>query len=75
MLEDLKEIRRIIDKFIVKYEKQETNLYLHSDTQDDERLKQVGKQLLKLKGNEGVDESEVQERWNRFDKWDGNDIY
>ena len=75
MLEDLKEIRRIIDKFISKYEKQETNLYLDSDTQDDERLKEVGKQLLKLKGNEGVDEDEVQERWNRFDKWDGNDIY
>jgi hypothetical protein len=75
MLEDLKEIRRIIDKFISKYEKQETNLYLDSDTQDDERLKEVGKQLLKLKGNEGVDEDEVQERWSRFDRWDGNDIY
>ena len=75
MLEDLKELSRILDKFIAKYEKKEADLYSYSDTQDDERLKQVGKQLLKLKGNEGVDESEVQERWNRFDKWDGNDIY
>ena len=78
MLEDLKELRRILDRFISKYERQETNLYTESDTQDDERLKEVGKQLLKLKEkeNEGkVDDIETQERWSRFDRWDGNDIY
>ncbi len=66
MLEDLKELRRILDRFIAKYEGQG----FHHE--NDEQLKQVGQQLLK-KGESFNDDE--QERWNRFDRWDGNDIY
>lgn len=78
MLEDLKEIRRIIDKFIAKYERQgyrrdDEGIYEH---QDDEHLKEIGQALLKLKKEEGEDlNDDHNERWSRFDRWDGNDIY
>jgi hypothetical protein len=66
MLEDLKELRRILDRFISKYERQG---FCH---EDDEKLKETGQQLLK-KGESFNDDE--QERWSRFDRWDGNDIY
>ena len=78
MLEDLRELRRILDRFIAKYERQgyrqdDQEIY---ENQDDEHLKEIGQTLLKLKKEEGEGlNDDHNERWSRFDRWDGNDIY
>ena len=64
MLEDLKELRRIMDRFIAKYEQAEEYLY-GDELQDDERLKDLGKELLKDKDN----------NLNNDGFWRGNDVY
>ncbi len=64
MLEDLLEIRSILDRFIAKYRKKEEYLYNH-ELQDDERLKDLGQELLKDKDNNLTKEG----------YWRGNDIY
>ena len=72
MLEDLLELRRILDRFIAKYQQQEQYRFEHDPRlaeefklQDDERLKDLGKELLKDKDNNLTKEG----------FWRGNDIY
>ena len=80
MLEDLLELRRILDRFIAKYQEQDKYRFEHDPRlpddfklEDDERLKDLGQQLLKLrKEDESNEGSEKQEFPS---KWEGNDIY
>ena len=88
MLEDLLEIRNILDKFIAKYRKQDEYRFEHDprnipriveDTRDrdfriagDDRLTDLGKELLKLKEKESDDGSGEQ---GSPTEWRGNDIY
>ena len=84
MLEDLLEIRNILDKFIAKYRKQDEYRFEHDpriveDIRDrdftidgDDRLVDIGKELLKLKEKESNDGSEEQ---GSPTEWRGNDIY
>ena len=85
MLEDLLEIRNILDKFIAKYRKQDEYRFEHDpriveDIRDrdtfaidgDDRLTDLGKELLKLKEKESNDGSEEQ---GSPTEWRGNDIY
>jgi len=79
MLEDFKELRRIIDRFIAKYEKNE--YYFEHDPRiveivkerdnfaldGDERLKELGRELLKIR----EEEKDGKEKKG----WEGNDIY
>ena len=72
MLEDLLELRRILDRFIAKYQQQEQYRFEHDPRLaeefkllDDERLKDLGKELLKDKDNNLTKEG----------YWRGNDIY
>ena len=80
MLEDLLELRRILDRFIAKYQEQDKYRFEHDPRlpddfklEDDERLKDLGQQLLKLRkedeSNEGSERKEDQQGWP------GNDIY
>jgi hypothetical protein len=80
MLEDLKEIRRILNKFIAKYEEKEQ--YFEHDSKivelvkereksnssldGDEQLKELGRELLKIREDEAG---------YGKDQWQGNDIY
>ena len=85
MLEDLLELRRILDRFIAKYHEQDQYRFEHDpriveDIRDrdtysihgDDRLTDIGKELLKLKQKEQDEGSEKQEVPY---KWEGNDIY
>ena len=83
MLEDLLEIRNILDKFIAKYRKQDEYRFEHDpriveDIRDrdftidgDDRLVDIGKELLKLKEKASDDGSGEECPY----KWEGNDIY
>ena len=85
MLEDLLELRRILDRFIAKYQEQDKYRFEHDpriveDIRDmenfaidgDDRLTDLGKELLKLKEKESNDGSGEQESPT---EWRGNDIY
>ena len=85
MLEDLLEIRRILDRFIAKYQEQDAYRFEHDprlaedlkkrDTYEivgDDRLTDIGLELLKLKQKENDDRSREKEAPY---KWEGNDIY
>ena len=85
MLEDLLEIRNILDKFIAKYRKQDEYRFEHDprlaedlkkrDTYEidgDDRLTDIGMELLKLKQKEKNDRSGEQ---GSPSEWRGNDIY
>ena len=79
MLEDLLELRRILDRFIAKYKKDE--YYFEHDPRiveivkerdnfaldGDERLKELGRELLKIR----EEEKDGKEKKG----WEGNDIY
>lgn len=84
MLEDLLEIRRILDRFIAKYQAQDAYRFEH-DTRPpyrparedytidgDDRLTDIGIELLKLKQKEKDDGSGEQ---GSPTEWRGNDIY
>ena len=81
MLEDLLEIRRILDKFIAKYKEQDSYRFEH-DTRPparedyhidgDDRLTDIGMELLKLKQKE---KNEGSEKTKYPTEWRGNDIY
>jgi hypothetical protein len=85
MLEDLLEIRRILDRFIAKYQTQAEYRFEHDprlaedlkkrDTYEidgDDRLTDIGMELLKLKQKEQNDRSGEQ---GSPSEWRGNDIY
>ena len=85
MLEDLLEIRRILDKFIAKYKEQDAYRFEHDprlaedlkkrDTYEidgNDRLTDIGMELLKLKQKEKNDRSGEQ---GSPSEWRGNDIY
>ena len=85
MLEDLLELRRILDRFIAKYQAQDAYRFEHDprlaedlkkrDTYEidgDDRLTDIGKELLKLKQKENNEGSGKEEAPY---KWEGNDIY
>ena len=84
MLEDLLELRRILDRFIAKYQTQDQYRFEHDpriveDIRDrdftidgDDRLTDLGKELLKLKEKEINDGSGEQ---GSPTEWKGNDIY
>jgi len=85
MLEDLLELRRILDRFIAKYQEQDRYRFEHDpriveDIRDrdtytihgDDRLTDIGKELLKLKEKESNDGSGEQ---GSPTEWRGNDIY
>ncbi len=85
MLEDLLEIRRILDRFIAKYQEQDSYRFEHDprlaedlkkrDTYEidgDDRLTDIGMELLKLKQKEKNDRSGEQ---GSPSEWRGNDIY
>ena len=87
MLEDLKELRRILDRFIAKYEDQDAYRFEHDprtvedikerDTfaiHGDDRLTDIGQELLKLKQKEQDEEGRKSEEKCPY-KWEGNDIY
>jgi hypothetical protein len=80
MLEDLLELRRILDRFIAKYVEQDKYRFEHDPRleeefaiQGDDRLEKLGQQLLKLrkedKNNEAGGKTEYPKEWR------GNDIY
>ena len=78
MLEDLLELRRILDRFIAKYQEQDKYRFEHDPRltddfklEDDERLKEIGQELLKLKQKENDEARGEEERHG----WPGNDIY
>ena len=80
MLEDLLELRRILDRFINKYMKQDQYRFEHDPRlaeefilEGDDRLKDLGQQLLKLRKEE--DSNEGSEKQEAPYKWEGNDIY
>jgi hypothetical protein len=85
MLEDLKELRRILDRFIAKYQAQDEYRFEHDhrlsedlkkrdtyEIEGDDRLKEVGKTILK----DSVDDL-TDDRLLLTDEgfWRGNDIY
>ena len=77
MLEDLLELRRILDRFIAKYINQDKYRFEHDPRleeefaiQGDDRLEQLGQTLLKLRK-----EDNISEKPEYPDKWEGNDIY
>jgi hypothetical protein len=85
MLEDLKELRRILDRFIAKYEEQDAYRFEHDprlaedlkkrdtyEIEGDDRLKEVGKTILKNSVDDLTDD-----RLLLTDEgfWRGNDIY
>ena len=85
MLEDLKELRRILDMFIAKYEEQDAYRFEHDprlaedlkkrdtyEIEGDDRLKEVGKTILKNSVDDLTDD-----RLLLTDEgfWRGNDIY
>jgi hypothetical protein len=85
MLEDLKELRRILDRFIAKYEDQDSYRFEHDprlaedlkkrdtyEIEGDDRLKEVGKTILKNNVDDLTDD-----RLLLTDEgfWRGNDIY
>ena len=80
IVEDLKELRNKLDRLIEKYEKEaivrgdyisEEYRFEHdSRLAEDERLREIGKELLKLKEKDNNDRSEEAPY-----KWEGNDIY
>ena len=85
MLEDLLELRRILDRFIDKYARQDQYRFEHDpriveDIRDkdtstyygDDHLADIGKELLKLKEKESNDGSGEQ---GSPTEWKGNDIY
>ena len=85
MLEDLLELRRILDRFIAKYQTQDQYRFEHDprlaedlkkrDTYEidgDDRLTDIGMELLKLKQKEQNDRSGEQ---GSPSEWRGNDIY
>jgi hypothetical protein len=81
MLEDLLEIRRILDKFIAKYKEQDSYRFEHDtrpparedyNIDGDDRLTDIGMELLKLKQKEKNDGSGEQ---GSPSEWRGNDIY
>jgi len=85
MLEDLLELRRILDRFIAKYQAQDAYRFEHDtrlaedlkkrDTYEidgDDRLTDIGMELLKLKHKEKNDRSGEQ---GSPSEWRGNDIY
>lgn len=87
MLEDLLELRRILDIFIAKYQEQDTYRFEHDpriveDIRDRDtfaidgydRLTDIGKELLKLKQKEKDEEGRKSETDCPY-KWEGNDIY
>lgn len=83
MLEDLLELRRILDRFIAKYHAQDQYRFEHDpriveDIRDmenfaidgDDRLTELGKDLLKLKEKDSKSNDE-----GSPSEWRGNDIY
>ena len=85
MLEDLLEIRRILDRFIAKYQTQAEYRFEHDprlaedlkkrdtyEIEGDDRLKEVGKTILKNNVDDLTDD-----RLLLTDEgfWRGNDIY
>jgi hypothetical protein len=85
MLEDLLELRRILDKFIAKYQAQDEYRFEHDtrlaedlkkldtyEIEGDDRLTDIGMELLKLKQKENNERSREKEAPY---KWEGNDIY
>ena len=85
MLEDLLELRRILDRFIAKYQSQDAYRFEHDprlaedlkkrdtyEIEGDDRLKEVGKTILK----DSVDDL-TDDRLLLTDEgfWRGNDIY
>ena len=80
IVEDLKELRNKLDRLIQKYEKEaivrgdyvsEEYRFEHDPRlAEDERLKEIGKELLKLKEKDDNDRSGEAPY-----KWEGNDIY
>ena len=85
MLEDLLEIRRILDRFIAKYQEQDSYRFEHDprlaedlkkrdtyEIEGDDRLTDIGMELLKLKQKEKNDRSGEQ---GSPSEWRGNDIY
>lgn len=80
MLEDLLEIRRILDRFIAKYQAQDAYRFEHDtrparedyNIDGDDRLTDIGLELLKLKQKEKDDGSGEQ---GSPTEWRGNDIY
>ena len=82
MLEDLLELRRIIDRFISKYQEQDKYRFEHDPRNipridatsyyGDDHLADIGKELLKLKEKESNDGSGEQ---GSPTEWRGNDIY
>jgi hypothetical protein len=77
MLEDLLELRRILDRFIAKYVEQDKYRFEHDPRlqeefalQGDDRLAKLGEQLLKLRK-----EDKISGKTEYPDKWEGNDIY
>ena len=87
MLEDLLELRRILDRFIAKYHAQDQYRFEHDpriveDIRDrdtfaidgDDRLTDIGKELLNIKQKEKDEEGRKGEADCPY-KWEGNDIY
>ena len=83
MVEDLKELRNKLDRLIAKYEKEaevrgeyrfehDPRLADEFAIQGDDRLQEIGQQLLKLKEKESNEGSEEQ---GSPTEWKGNDIY
>ena len=85
MLEDLLELRRILDRFIAKYQAQDAYRFEHDprlaedlkkrdtyEIEGDDRLTDIGMELLKLKQKENDDRSREQ---GSPTEWRGNDIY
>jgi len=77
MLEDLLELRRILDRFIAKYREQDKYRFEHDPRleedfaiQGDDRLETLGKTLLKLRK-----EDDSSEKTEYPKEWRGNDIY
>ena len=80
MLEDLLELRRILDRFIAKYQQQNEYRFEHDPRlaeefalQGDDRLHEIGQQLLKLRKED--DNNEAGGKEEAPYKWEGNDIY
>ena len=85
MLEDLLELRRMLDRFIVKYQTHAEYRFEHDprlaedlkkrdtyEIEGDDRLTDIGMELLKFKEKENDDRSREQ---GSPTKWRGNDIY
>ena len=80
MLEDLLELRRILDRFIAKYRQQDQYRFEHDPRleeefaiQGDDRLEKLGHRLLKLRKEDSNNEASGKTEYPH--KWEGNDIY